>query len=75
MSRVKLVGLLAISVAVVAISGGAVFAAHQAQAQTPQSSQASVDKPEPGDQPDKSGQVNANDQQDKNGQQDAETND
>jgi cell division protein FtsN len=75
MSHKKLVGLLVVPLAVAAI-GGAVFVSHQANAQAPQpSNQATVDKPEPGDQPDKPGQADSQDQQDKNGQKDAETND
>jgi hypothetical protein len=74
MSHKKLVGLLAIPLAVAAISG-AVFVSHQANAQVSQPNHAAIDTPEPGDQPDKPGQADPQDQQDKNGQKDTETND
>jgi hypothetical protein len=75
MSHKKLAGLLMVPLAVATIGGGIVFASHQASAQAPQQAQATVDTPEPGDQPDKPGQADSQDQQDKNGQNDAETND
>jgi cell division protein FtsN len=76
MSHKKLAGLLAIPLAIAVIGGGIAFASHQANAEAPQSSnQAAVDAPEPGDQPDKPGDVDPQDQQDNKGQKDAETND
>jgi hypothetical protein len=71
MSHKKLAGLLIVPLAVVTIGGGIVFASHQASAQAPQQGQATVDTPEPGEQPDEPGQ----DLQDKNEQKDAETSD
>lgn len=75
MSHKKLIGLLAVPIAVAAVGGGAIMlTSHQANAQSSPSTQQSVDKPEPGDTPDKPGQPDQ-DQQNKNGQKDAETND
>lgn len=75
MTRKKLAGLLLVPLAVVAVSGGVVVASrHTAHAQTPSSQQA-IDKPEPGDQPDKPGQADPQDQPDTNGKADTETND
>ena len=88
MSRKKLLGLLMVPLAVVAVGGGAVvFASHPANAQASQTEQEAADKSEPGDTPDKPGQADTQDHNDQNGQKeqneqneqggqkDAETND
>lgn len=73
MSRKKLIGLLVVPLAVATIGGGAAMVvSHQANAQSSQSTEQSVDKPEPGDTPDKPGQP---DPEDHNSQHDVETND
>lgn len=85
MSRKKLLGLLMVPLAVVAVGGGAiVFASHPANAQASQTEQEAADKSEPGDTPDKPGQADTqdqngqkeqNEQHEQGGQKDAETND